>query len=132
MNGPLPKSRFQALMEELVPRIDQQTQIHAALSFFNANVREKRRRIAWVMRLSDEYRRVEAIDIYGTSFMLTNIEQVIDGDFVGIRKDLDFWKYDRESEQLRARYVPLHAPWLKLLEEYLAETEANLAGLGDA
>lgn len=85
-----------------------------------------------MMRFADEYRRVCAIDIFGTRLMLSDLERVIDGDFIELKKDIQFWDYEKEREELRRRYGPLHAPWKKLLEEYVSESEATLAGLGEA
>jgi len=127
-----PLSKIEALFESIIPKMDQDTRVRAGLSFFNANARERRRRMLWVMRFMDEYRRVCAIDIFGTGLMLSDIKRVIEADIFNMRADLHFWSYDDESVETRERYSVLHGPWKALLEEYLVETEANLGGLGEA
>lgn len=126
-----PLSKFEALLDSVIPRLDQDTHRRAALSFFNAHVRERRRRLAWVMRLMDEYRRVEAINITGTRLMLADIESVIEGDFLTLQADLRFWSYD-DDPGMKEALGALHAPWSALISEYIAETEAKLGGLGEA
>jgi len=127
----LPISSFEALFESIVPKMDERSRVRAALSFHNANRRERRRRMAWAMRFMDEYRRVCSINTFGTAFMLTDIEHVIEADILALQEDLPMWSY-ADDETLLRNVGPLHAPWKALLEEYLAETDAMVAGLGEA
>ena len=89
--------------------VNERMRLHAALSFFNADSREKKRRLEWMMKLGDEYRRVLALDIFGTALMLADMEEVVDGDIFSLRKTYRFWAYE-DDEGTRDRYATLHAP----------------------
>lgn len=125
-------SKLAALLEAMGPQLDQDIRMRAALSFFNANTKEKKRRLEWIRRMSAEYESVCDVDRFGTGLMIADMEKVIDGDFVALGKDAHFWLYEDEHEDTRERYSALHAAWKKLIDEYVAESEASLAGLGDA
>jgi len=101
----------------------------AARSFFAASGREKRRRLHWVIVLSAEYERVLAVDLFGTRMMLSDIENVIDGDWEYLRSSERDWAYEKEDEEVRARYGPLHAPWRGLLQAIVVE---SLQEVGEA
>lgn len=126
-----PISRFQALLETITPRLDDETRMRAALSFFNANPRERRRRLEWLLRFADEYKRIVDVDIFGTGLMRQDMEYVVDGDIIRLSESIPYWSYD-DDPMSRDCYAVLHGPWKRLLEEYLAETQAIVAGLGDA
>ena len=119
------------MLESILPKLDEDTRARAGLSFFNASPREKKRRLEWVMRLTVEYQRVLATDRFGTGLMLADLEKVVDGDFIGLKRDLIYWTYD-DDEAVRDRYGTLHAPWRNMIEEYVLESEANMSGLGEA
>lgn len=124
-------SKLQALLETIFPKLDEDTRVRAGLSFFNANPRERKRRLEWVMRLTVEYQRVLATDRFGTGLMLADLEKVVDGDFIRLKRDLVYWTYD-DDEAMRDRYGTLHAPWKGMIEEYVLESESNMGGLGEA
>lgn len=125
-------SKFQALLETIGPRLDDETRMSASVSFFNAPHSERKRRMQWVLRFATELQRVRSVSLFGTGTMESDLHEVIEGRFWRLRENLAFYDYAEESEDLRLKYAPLHAAWKKLLEEYILETKASLFGLGEA
>lgn len=67
----------------------------------------RRKRLEQVIELSVELGKIREIDIFGTGLGASLIERLIEGDLKGVRELADDQRFEGESDELKARYVPI-------------------------
>lgn len=98
-------------------------------SLFSAARPERQARRRAIIELSVELDAVRKQDAFSTAFGKLAIDAVIEGNWQELRELAAYGKFEEESEEVRARYVPL---WKSMVDKMLAvalegETRAQAA-----
>lgn len=82
----------------------------------------RKRRLEAIIQLSIELGKIREIDRFGTRFGGVVIEKLIEGDLEEAREAANCQTFEGESEELKARYVPI---WAKFREMALAAAQTD-------
>jgi len=80
---------------------------------------EQKRRLDFIIRLSAEYQRILEKTIQSTGIARAAIEDVIDGDWEGLRISREMFTFEGEHQDAIDRYAPIFAEFVRIIDEAL-------------
>lgn len=91
----------------------------AKVCWFASSAKTRRQRLKWLHILLPELARIQAVSIYGTALMESDVSAVIDGNLEDIQDSIEYWKDVLRMEKPEVQQ--LWKDWPVLLEAALAD-----------
>lgn len=111
--------KIRNLIEVAFARAAASYEAAAKVCWFASSSKTRRQRLKWLHVLLPELARIQAVSIYGTALMESDISAVIDGNLEDIQESIEYWKDVLRTETPEVQQ--LWKDWPVLLEAALAD-----------
>jgi hypothetical protein len=112
--------------------VERHTQAQVERSHCLQSKEERRARLNTIIALSVELDRIRSVDHFATALGAAAIEDVIEGDWEGLSSFSNYFTFEGESEELRARYAPLWKAFYLVLVSACTAARQRAVNPGEA